>query len=107
MRIEIYFKDPGLDGRALKLADALRTSVSASIESIAIADIYLTDYSNLDETTALEIFSDPVAQSACFNEALAAKTPDNWQYLFEISYKTGVANPTAITAKTAIEAACG
>ena len=103
--MEVFFKDPGLDGRSNKLVESLRTSVSASIENISIADIYITDYTGIDEKTAEEIFSDPVAQSVSFSEPAADEIKDGWQYLFEISYKTGVTNPTAITARTAIEAA--
>ena len=105
--MEVFFKEPGLDGRAHKLAGSLRTSVSASIESISIADIYITDYTGIDEKTAEGIFSDPVAQNVSFSRPAAEIMPAGWQYLVEISYKTGVTNPTAITARTAIEAAVG
>lgn len=107
MRMEVFFKEPGLDGRAHRLADSLRTSVSASIENISIADIYITDYSDIDETTAEGIFSDPVAQKVSFNSPAADEKNGNWRYLFEISYKTGVTNPRAITAEAAIGAAVG
>ncbi|MDC7226092.1 MAG: AIR synthase-related protein [Spirochaetales bacterium] len=107
MRMEVFFKDPGLDGRSHKLVESLRTSVSASIENISIADIYITDFEDLDRDTAEGIFSDPVAQNVCFNEAAADRLIGTWRYLFEISYKTGVTNPTAITARTAIGAAVG
>ena len=107
MRMEVFFKDPGLDGRSHKLVESLRTSVSASIESISIADIYLTDFEDLDRDTAEGIFSDPVAQSVCINSPAVEQLAGGWQYLFEISYKTGVTNPTAITAATAIGAAIG
>ena len=107
MRMEVFFKDPGLDGRSHKLVDSLRTSVSASIESISIADIYLTDFEGLSKADAEGIFSDPVAQRVCFDKPGVEETGNPWRYLFEISYKTGVTNPTAITARTAIGAAVG
>ncbi len=105
--MEVFFKDPGLDGRSHKIVDSLRTSVSASIENISIADIYITDFSGLDQKTAAEIFSDPVAQKAAFEVPAAEERKGSWRYLFEIGYKTGVTNPTAITARSAISLASG
>ena len=105
--MEVFFKDPGLDGRSHKLVESLRTSVSASIKNISIADIYITDFEGIDKTVAESIFSDPVAQQVCFNEAVAEQQTDSWRYLYEISYKTGVTNPRAITARTAIGTAVG
>ncbi|MBI9107119.1 MAG: hypothetical protein JEZ04_10270 [Spirochaetales bacterium] len=108
MRTEIFFKDPGLDGRAHRLTESLRLSVSASIESISIADIYITDFPDIGKAEARGIFSDPVAQDILIDEGAAElKQNSGWSYLIEISYKTGVTNPTAITARTAIESACG
>ncbi len=107
MRMEVFFKDPGLDGRSHRLVESLRTSVSASIENISIADIYITDFTGIDESAAEEIFSDPVAQCVSFGKPAAELNRESWDYLFEISYKTGVTNPTAITARTAIGAAVG
>jgi len=108
MRTEIFFKDPGLDGRAHRLSTSLRTSVSASIESITIADIYITDFPDIGKAEAGGIFSDPVAQDILVNESAASLEQNRgWRYLIEISYKTGVTNPTAITARSAIASACG
>ena len=108
MRTEIIFKDPGLDGRAHRLAESLRSSVSASIESVSIADVYITDFPGFGKPEAEGIFSDPVAQEILVDEAAAELDLNSgWSYLIEISYKTGVTNPTAITARSAIENASG
>ncbi len=107
MRIEVFFKHPELDSRCQNLVKSLRAQVSASIENIFIVDIYITDYKGLDNTAAEEVFSDPVAQSVTFNHPAAELQKGGWSYLFEISYKAGVTDPTAITARTAIESAAG
>ncbi len=102
------FKDPGLDGRALRLAGSLRKSVSASIDKITIADIYIAELDTLTEEAAASVFSDPVAQTVYTGSPYAGTLKaDEWDYIIEISYKTGVTNPTAITARSALSAELG
>ena len=67
MRAEVFFKHPELDGRAEHLAENLRMSVSKKIERVDIADVYLSDFNEIDRKSAAEIFSDPVVQHTAFN----------------------------------------
>jgi phosphoribosylformylglycinamidine synthase subunit PurSL len=104
MRVEIIYTDYKSDGRSAKLIKNLQSHVSSKIRELLIADIYLTDCSELSAKQAEHIFSDPVAQSVFIDTPLAETISGfSWNYLVEISYKPGVTDPVAISSREAIE----
>ncbi len=104
MRYEIYYKDHRLDGRALRIRRAVKSSMGTDIADLAVIDVYIVEPGNLLAfTAATELFSDPVAQ-ACAGEPAAGLTGlENWTHAIEIGYRAGVTDPVAITAKEAIK----
>jgi phosphoribosylformylglycinamidine synthase len=92
MRIEVGFLRPGLDSRGRKLgAETL--------------DVYLIEgVVGLTESLAAQVFADPVVQRADTdgNGPVNAPKPD-WNVLIEVSFKAGVTNPMALTAREALE----
>ncbi|MBN1647057.1 MAG: hypothetical protein JW874_03395 [Spirochaetales bacterium] len=108
MRVEIIYTDYRSDGRSAKLVKNLQNHVSAKIKNILIADVYLTDCSELSDEQARNIFSDSVAQTAFIDGAAAEEISQfAWNYLVEITYRAGVTDPVAITAREAIESELG
>ncbi len=104
MRIEIFYREHGIDGRALKTLKALRTNVSTKIKDVFIADVYMTDCAELNAAHAADIFSDKVAQRCKIDEpAVNANLLPDWNFIVEIAYKAGVNDPVATTARKAIE----
>mgnify|MGYP003469337807 FL=1 len=109
MRTEVYYRSLDIDGRSKKILAALRQSINNNITNVAMADVYLTkDIKGLTPETAEFLFSDSVAQRALIDKALADSDfiPD-WKYIIEVTYRPGVTNPMAITARKSIEAALG
>lgn len=103
MRIEVFYRQPNIDGRANKILKLLQSSVSTKIKNIALADIYLTNCSKLSKEQAVMLFSDKVAQQVKINDFACNSILPHWNYLVEITYRAGVNDPIAITAKKAIE----
>lgn len=109
MRTEVYYRNLDIDGRSKKILAALRQSINDNITNVAMADVYLTkDIKGLTPETAEFLFSDSVAQRALIDKALADSDfiPD-WKYIIEVTYRPGVTNPMAITARKSIETALG
>lgn len=109
MRTEVYYRDPAIDGRAKKVLSALRQSIDSRIQNVAMADVYLTkDIQGLTPELAAFLFSDSVAQRTAIDSPVADGTllPE-WKYIVEVTYRPGVTNPTAITARKSIETALG
>ena len=109
MRTEVYYRDPAIDGRSRKVLSALKQNIDSRIQNVAMADVYLTkDISALTPELAAFLFSDSVAQRTAIDNPVAEGTllPD-WSYIVEVTYRPGVTNPTAITARKSIETALG
>ena len=107
MRTEVFYKNSEIDGRAKRLLSLIRATVSSAVENLAMVDVYLTSgIQELSPELATELFSDPVAQEVRTDEAAADSLllPD-WNYLIEVTYRPGVTNPVAITARNTIETA--
>ena len=109
MRTEVFYKNPEIDGRAKKLLKQLRQSVSPLIRGIKIVDVYITgNMEYLSPKACIELFSDPVAQKALVSSAAALeKELIPWHYLVEVTYRAGVTNPVAITARETVESYLG
>ncbi len=104
MRIEIIYTDYKADGRALRVLHNLKSHVSDKIEELVLVDVYLTDCPGLTGNQAAEIFCDPVSQSITVDSPAAETINEyKWDYLIEITYKPGVTDPVAVTAREAIE----
>ena len=105
MRTEVSYKNSEIDGRAKRLLSLIRSTVTDAVENLAMVDVYLTEgIAELTPEISKELFSDPVAQIAAIDTAAADSSllPD-WNYLIEVTYKPGVTNPVAITARNTIE----
>ena len=107
MRIEVFYKNASDDGRALKLCKELKKWVSPRIEEAAVSDIYLTDFEGLSAKQAESAFSDRVAQKIAADASADSGFFPGWTYAVEVTYKAGVANPVALTARKAIETVTG
>ncbi|MBN2650922.1 MAG: hypothetical protein JXR63_00965 [Spirochaetales bacterium] len=108
MRIEVFYKNHNIDGRSKRLLSSLKTLVSPKVEDAAIADVYLTDFKDLTDKAAISIFSDNVAQRTLINDFVAGTNfLEDWNFAFEITYKPGVTDPVALTARKAIELETG
>ena len=105
MRIEIYYKKTYTDGRAPHFAETLKFSVSSPITAVDIVDVYMVNgIEGFGEGDAKEIFADPVAQNVLIDyPAAGCSDMSGWCYLIEVSYKAGVTDPVALTAREAIE----
>ena len=109
MRTEVYYRDNSIDGRARKVLASLRQNIDSRIQNVAMADVYLTkDINGLTPELAAFLFSDSVAQRTAVDAPVAEGSllPD-WKYIVEVTYRPGVTNPTAITAKKSVETALG
>jgi len=92
MRVEVCFKRLGLDSRGARWgAETL--------------DVYLWDgVPALSEIQVAAIFADPVVQLALVDSTGPERSPKpDWTWLVEVSYKAGVTNPMALTAREALE----
>jgi len=96
MRVEVCYRQGGLDSRGGRWG----------AETV---DVYLWDGLPLvSETLAALVFADPVVQFAVTDGSGPDRSPrSDWKWLVEVSYKAGVTNPTAITAREALETALG
>ena len=96
MRVEVCYRRPGLDSRGTRWgAETL--------------DVYLWDgLPPVSEALAAAVFADPVVQIAVCDGLGPDRSPKpDWTWLVEVSYKAGVTNPMAITAREALETALG
>lgn len=96
MRVEVCYRRPGLDSRGARWgAETL--------------DVYLWDgLPAVSEDLAASVFADPVVQRAVFDGSGPDQSPrPHWTWLIEVSYKAGVTNPMALTAREALETALG
>ena len=108
MRTEIHYKSISIDGRIRHLKKLLENSHLPAVSSIALADVYIIRGEDLPETLPGTLFSDPVAQKALTGtSATAEEFLPEWTFAIEVTFKPGVTNPTAMTAKSALKAALG
>jgi len=103
LRIEIFNKKNYQDGRALKLIASLRKHHGILLRSIRIIDAYLIEGETQPGPSAVrEIFCDPVTQEILIDDFAASRKIKGWDYMIEVSYKRGVTDPVALTARDAI-----
>jgi phosphoribosylformylglycinamidine synthase len=95
MRVEVCYRRPGLG--------------PGSQNGVETLEVYLAEgIPELTPELATRVFADPVVQVAATDGSGPEKSPlPGWTWLVEISYKAGVTNPMAITAREALETALG
>ncbi|HUX22918.1 MAG TPA: hypothetical protein VMW69_16900, partial [Spirochaetia bacterium] len=65
MRIEVVYRGEELDGRAGRLAGALRRAAGTDLGRIVLVDVYLlAGLPQIDRRLAGELFADQVAQES-------------------------------------------
>ena len=106
MRTEIYYKSISIDGRIRHLEKRLESSSLKPVSAMAVADVYIIGSEDLPVTLPGEIFSDPVSQRALTGKsAIDEGLLPGWTFAVEVSFRPGVTNPTAMTARSALKAA--
>jgi len=105
MRIELRYKAQFTDGRAVKLLKSAQAFLSLPLKAMSIIDAFIiSGLEKLKASDLAEIFWDPVAQDMYINSpACQENLGPNWNYLIEISYKPGVTDPVALTARDALK----
>ncbi len=105
MRIEVCFKNPAIDGRTNRVASSFSGSGFEGTEGAAVIDVYLTDAERLSSSAEgiLAVFFDPVVQRVTVNDPALNSIEGPWDCAVEVTYKPGVTNPEAITARKAVE----
>jgi phosphoribosylformylglycinamidine synthase II len=105
MRIELRYKPQFPDGRAAQLLRAAEAFLRLPLKAISIIDTFIIDgIEKLKTADLAEIFQDTVAQDMYIDTPACQKTSGcNWNYLIEISYKPGVTDPVALTARDALK----
>ncbi|MBN1699852.1 MAG: hypothetical protein JW881_20245 [Spirochaetales bacterium] len=104
MRVEVYYRKKYGDGRADRLLASIKSNGCLPVHSLRFVDVFIIDaVPGMTDDVVHEIFSDPVAQAALIDTC--AGTTDllpEWTYMTEITFKAGVTDPVAITAREAI-----
>jgi phosphoribosylformylglycinamidine synthase len=105
MRIETCYRRPELDGRGAVPAGIL-AGARGGEASVRVADVFLIDFS-LSKEIAEELFSDPIVQFVAESPLPGLPSLEAWDWLVEIAYRPGVTDTLALTAREAVEIACG
>ncbi|MCF7928927.1 MAG: phosphoribosylformylglycinamidine synthase subunit PurL [Spirochaetales bacterium] len=105
MRIELTYKKPELDGRISRTRRELSAAGMNAPASLQIVDVYLIEGIDLDPPVYRRIFQDPVVQDFFFDlPACGAGENEKWNWAVEVSWKPGVTDQTALTAREAVAA---
>jgi phosphoribosylformylglycinamidine (FGAM) synthase PurS component len=114
MRIEISYRPEIRDGRAKRILSGIEDAVGTSIAAARVIDVYLINRDDPGFAGEIaDLFSDPASQdvSAAGESLLSSPWAQgaiaDWDFAVEISYKAGVTDPVAITARQAIELELG
>jgi phosphoribosylformylglycinamidine synthase len=108
MRIELSCARLALDGRGARIIKKMAGTPGCRVKQAAVLDVYILQGAG-GFTTALaeDVFLDPVAQKIHIDRPGAADILPEWNLLVEVTYKAGVANPEALTAREAAGTALG
>ncbi len=108
MRVEVFYRDRKADGRADRVRGRLAQLISPRISGTALIDVYLLDkIGGLSRNAVSRVFLDPAAEELLIDCEAAEERLGSWDYLIEISYKSGVTDPVALTARQALELELG
>ncbi|MBN2442385.1 MAG: hypothetical protein JXJ04_13610 [Spirochaetales bacterium] len=112
MRVEVFYKPQYSDGRALRLVNFLKKHLfnpeSVDAVKLRIIDVFLIrGLDKLTENNMKEVFSDSVAQDILVDHcAGGTDLLADWNIMVEITYKPGVTDPIALTARDALKNYC-
>ncbi|MHB8108997.1 MAG: AIR synthase-related protein [Syntrophorhabdaceae bacterium] len=105
-RIEIAYKEDGLDVPGNKLKRRIKSDLNIHIENAHVVDVFTID-ATLDpdilDILTFDAFVDPVIQKGIRNQA----TMFDADWVVEVGYKPGVTDNTGRTAKEVVEAMSG
>jgi len=107
MRIEVTPKADHGDGRARRILRELSSHVCRRIAGLVITDVYLISGLQAEDSDLAAVFLDPVSEEMrIVRDARGDAVPEEpaWDYLIEVSYRPGVTDPEAITARRALSA---
>jgi phosphoribosylformylglycinamidine synthase subunit PurSL len=101
MRAELFYRPGYPDGRAAALSALLSRNLGISVET-ACVDVIITDYP-IERDSFAQLFVDSIVQSFTL-DAHFADSPEfqGWSLLIEISYRPGVTDTLALTAREAL-----
>ncbi len=105
MRVEICYARPQLDGRGAKLLKNIQASGQIpTLKAVETLDVILLDQTcGLTEAALVGVFADPVVQQGrCDGTGPSVSPLPAWTLAIEVSFKAGVTDPVAITAREAL-----
>jgi phosphoribosylformylglycinamidine synthase len=103
MRIEIFYTEPFKDGRAERIKSTLLKATGIDIPALSIIEVFLLEGMELSREVIEETFADPIAQHTLVDSfACEQESTSNWNLLIEVTYKPGVTDPVALTARDAL-----
>ena len=106
MRIELTCAAPELDGRGARMIRKMAAASGCALRKAAVLDVYLINgLEGFTPSVAADVFLDPVAQRMYLDEPGAPRILPDWNILIEVTYRAGVANPEAHTAREAVSRA--
>ncbi len=100
-RVEVAFKDPGLDARGASIRNQIEQDLNISVASVNVHNIYYIDKKLDDEQVefiAQDLLADPVLQ----NYTLAVAEPVTADWVIEVGYLPGVTDNVGRTTSEAI-----
>ncbi len=106
MRCEVYYISDELDGRGHGALEMLSPLTSPGLLRAVLVDVFLLERP-IPEGAARRVFADEVAQGLSIDGGEAPVRLSSWDCLFEVSFKPGVTDTVALTAKEAIELELG
>jgi phosphoribosylformylglycinamidine synthase len=108
MRIELGCIKANLDGRGARTGKKTAALLGTGVDGAAVLDVYILDrVGGFTAGLGREIFHDPVAQNIYIDAPGTAEVLPDWTFAVEVTYKAGVTNPEALTAREAVELALG
>lgn len=118
MRIEISYRPEFEDGKVRRILRGLEPELSEHITGLRIVDVYLLEEDLKNQAGEISrLFLDPVSQQAAvrltsediglIDGDWGKKGAASWDLMVEISYKPGVTDPVAVTAREALELELG
>lgn len=104
MRIEISAKKEYGDPRERECGEAIRAATGVLPTFCRVVDVFIVDNcESLSRERLAGLFADPVASDIAFGESVVAENNvREWNLLAEVTYKPGVTDPEALTAREAI-----
>ncbi|HEB13308.1 MAG TPA: phosphoribosylformylglycinamidine synthase subunit PurL [Actinobacteria bacterium] len=100
-RVEVAFKDPGLDARGPSIRNQIEQDLKISLESVHVHNVYYID-KDLNEEQVEFIAQDLLADTVMQNHSLASKCDQAADWVIEVGYLPGVTDNVGRTTSEAI-----